>query len=41
MEESRTRGCNFKVREAKFLGDVGGMSFTEGAWNVLLRMVVV
>ena len=43
VEESITRGHRFKVRGARFKGDVRGRFFTErvvGAWNTLLGEAV-
>ena len=43
VEESITRGHRFKVRGARFKGDVRGRFFTQGvvgAWNSLLGEVV-
>ena len=43
MEESITRGHRFKVRGARFKGDVRGRCFTQrvvGAWNSLPGEVV-
>jgi len=43
VEESITRGYRFKVRGAKFKGDVRGKCFTQrvvGAWNSLPGKIV-
>ena len=43
VEESITRGHRFKVRGARFKGDVRGRFFTQsvvGAWNSLPGQVV-